>query len=84
MFEDFDFSALKKPSFKEDAVREVIIALILKKAGYLPTGDLSVERSKTLVQSFVMIGSEKHRVNAIPVHPQCPANATLKCSVCGV
>ena len=35
MFEDLDFSVLDDPSFKEDAVREEIIAPILKRLGYL-------------------------------------------------
>jgi hypothetical protein len=66
MFENFDFSALDRASFKEDAVREEIIAPILRKAGYRPIGDLRVERSKPLVHPFVMIGSKRHPVNIVP------------------
>jgi hypothetical protein len=63
---DFDLAALDKPGFKEDAVREDIIAPILRKAGYRATGPVRMERSKPLVHPFVMIGSKKHRVNIIP------------------
>ena len=66
MFESFDFAALDDPSFKEDAVREEIIAPILRKIGYRPTGEIRVERSKTLIHPFVMIGSKKNSVNIVP------------------
>jgi hypothetical protein len=66
MFADFDFSALDDITFKEDAVREEIIAPILRQAGYKPTGSMRVERSKPLKHPFVMIGSKKHPVSIIP------------------
>ena len=66
MFTDFDFSALDDPTFKEDAVREEIIAPILRRAGYTPTGSMRVQRSKPLTHPFVMIGSKKHPVSVIP------------------
>ena len=66
VFEHFDFSALDDPSFKEDAVREEIVALILRRLGYTPTGTWRVQRSKALAHPFVMIGSKKHRVSIIP------------------
>ncbi|MGD0060818.1 MAG: hypothetical protein ABSD58_15485 [Verrucomicrobiia bacterium] len=66
MFSKFDFSALDSPAFKEDAVREVIIAPILSRLGYEPTGPTRVERSKTLVHPFVMIGSKRHAVSIVP------------------
>lgn len=66
IFHDFDFSVLDNPAFKEDAVREEIIAPILRKAGFRPSGELRVERSKSLLHPFVMIGSKKHRVHIIP------------------
>jgi Type I restriction enzyme R protein N terminus (HSDR_N) len=66
MLEDFDFTALNDPGYKEDAVREDIIAPILRKAGYQPTGTQRMERSKPLVHPFVMIGSKKRRINIIP------------------
>jgi hypothetical protein len=63
---DFDFAALDRPDFKEDAVREDIVAPILRKAGYRATGSLRMERSKPLVHPFVMIGSKKHKINIVP------------------
>ena len=66
MFETFDFTVLDDPSFKEDAVREEIVAPILRKLGYRPTGLRRVQRSKALVHPFVMIGSKPHRVYIVP------------------
>ncbi len=66
MFEHFDFSALDDPTFKEDAVREEIVAPILKGVGYSPTGPIRFTRSKILVHPFVMIGSKRHPVNIVP------------------
>lgn len=66
MFEDFDFSVLDNPTFKEDSVREEIVAPILRKVGYTPAGELKVQRSKTLIHPFVKIGSKDHKVNIVP------------------
>jgi hypothetical protein len=66
MFSNFEFSALDNPTFKEDSVREEIIAPILRRAGYRPTGPLRVQRSQTLKHPFVMIGSKKHPVTIVP------------------
>ena len=66
MFSDFDFSVLDSPSFKEDAVREEIIAPIIRRLGYRPTGPIQVQRSKAIVHPFVMIGSKRHVVNIVP------------------
>ncbi len=66
MFEAFDFGALDDPGFKEDAVREEIVAPILKRLGYTPTGQVRVQRSQNLVHPFVKIGTRKHPVNIIP------------------
>lgn len=63
---DFDFTVLDDPSFKEDAVREEIVAPILRALGYRPTGNVRVERSKALLHPFVMIGTKKHRVHIVP------------------
>lgn len=66
LFEAFDLDALEDPGFKEDAVREEIIAPILKRLGYTPTGQTRVQRSQSLVHPFVRIGTRKHPVNIIP------------------
>ena len=66
MFSDFDFSVLDSPTFKEDAVREEIIAPIVRRLGYAPSGSIRVQRSKTLIHPYVMIGSKRHPVNIVP------------------
>lgn len=66
MFEDFDFSVLDSEEFKEDSVREEIIAPVLKKLGFAASGSVRVQRSKNLVHPYVMIGSKKHKINIIP------------------
>src|SRR5688572_27291884 len=62
----FDFSVLDDPAFKEDAVREEIIAPILQKMGYRPSGRFRVQRSKSLSHPYVMLGSKRHPVKLIP------------------
>jgi hypothetical protein len=66
IFEDFDFAILDDIGFKEDAVREELIAPLLRGLGYGPTGDARVERSKNLVHLFVMIGTTKRRIDIVP------------------
>lgn len=66
MFDEFDFNLLDDPNFKEDAVREEIIAPLLKRLGYKPSGETRVVRSKTLTHPFVRIGTRKHSVTIIP------------------
>lgn len=52
MFEDFDFSLLDSPEFKEDSVREELI--------------LPIIRSKTLEHPYVSIGSQPRKISIIP------------------
>jgi hypothetical protein len=66
MFEDFDFSVLDDPTYKEDSVREDLVAPLLKALGYQPTGKQRMQRSQPLVHPFVMIGSQKRRIHIIP------------------
>lgn len=66
MYEDFDFSVLDSPEFKEDAVREDLIAPLIRRLGYRASGADRVQRSKTLVHPFVMIGSKRNQINIIP------------------
>ena len=66
MFEEFDFSILENPDFKEDSVREEIISPILHKVGYSPSGKMRVQRSKRLTHPYVMIGSKKHNIAITP------------------
>jgi len=66
MFEHFDPALLSDPNFKEDSVREVIIAPMLAKLGYHPAGDSVVVRSKSLVHPFIYVGTRRHPVTIIP------------------
>jgi len=66
MFEGIDKSTFDDPEFKEDSVRELVIAPILKKLGYLPTGKHRIARSKTLRNPFIRVGTRNHAVTTIP------------------
>ena len=66
MFEHFDPILFTDPNFKEDSVREVIIAPMLSRLGYHPTGKQAVVRSKSLVQPFIYAGTRRHPVTIIP------------------
>jgi hypothetical protein len=66
IFRDFDFGVLDSPNYKEDAVREDIVAPFLKALGYQPSGEQRMERSKALTHPFVMIGSQKRKINIVP------------------
>ncbi|WP_437877717.1 hypothetical protein [Sorangium sp. So ce513] len=66
MFEDFDFSVLGDPDYKEDAVREDLVAPLLRALGYQPTGRQRMQRSRSLLHPFVMIGSQKRAIHIIP------------------
>jgi type I site-specific restriction endonuclease len=66
MFNGLDVSVLNDPQFKEDSVRELVIAPILIRLGYHPSGISQVIRSKTLAQSFIFVGRSKHPVKTIP------------------
>ena len=63
---DFDFSVLDDLGFKEDSVREELIAPIVRALGYRPSGPQRVERSKSLLHPFVMIGSTKYPIHIVP------------------
>lgn len=66
MFPHFHPDLFADPNFKEDSVREVIIAPILSRLGYHPTGIQTVVRSKSLVQPFIYVGTRRHPVTIIP------------------
>lgn len=54
------------PEFKEDSVRELVIAPIIAKLGYGPSGSTRATRSKTLQHPFIRIGTRNHPVTTIP------------------
>ena len=62
----FDFNVLEDTEFKEDAVREEIIAPLIRALGYRPTGSNKVVRSRSLEHPFVSIGSVKKRIKIVP------------------
>jgi len=66
MFEEFDFSILDDPEFKEDSVREEIVSPLLRKLGYSATGDSRIIRSKALTHPFVHIGTVQRKINIVP------------------
>lgn len=66
LFDGFDARVFEDPEFKEDAVREEIIAPILRRLGFSASGSNRLVRSRALVHPFVRIGSQKRRVNIIP------------------
>lgn len=66
MFPGITKSVLDDPEFKEDSVRELIIAPMMTKLGYLPTGNPRVIRSKTLKHPFIRVGTRNHPVKTIP------------------
>jgi Type I restriction enzyme R protein N terminus (HSDR_N) len=66
MFEGIQKSTFNDPDFKEDSVRELVIAPILAKLGYLPSGKYRIARSKPLKNPFVRMGTRNHPVTTIP------------------
>lgn len=66
MFEGIKSHFFDDPDFKEDSVRELIIAPILKRLGYLPTGETRITRSKKLKHPFIRVGTKNHPVTTIP------------------
>lgn len=66
MLDNFDLSLLNDSEFKEDSVREEIIAPLLRKLGYSASGKNKIVRSRPLIHPFVRIGSKNQKVNIIP------------------
>jgi hypothetical protein len=62
----FDYAILNDPEFKEDAVREEIIAPILRALGYAASGPNRIIRSRRLLHPFVSIGSARKEIFIIP------------------
>ena len=56
IYSDFDFNKLNSSDFKEDSVREILILPLLKELGYQ---EASIERSKTLKDPILRLGSNK-------------------------
>ncbi|OUD15324.1 DNA methyltransferase [Thioflexithrix psekupsensis] len=63
LFNDFDFSQLDSPDFKEDSVRETLILPLLTALGYQQE---NIVRSKVLKDPFLQTGSKKRPITLIP------------------
>lgn len=66
LFDGFDFSLLESEEFREDSVREELIAPLLRKLGYSASGENAIIRSRRLEHPFVSIGTASHKISIIP------------------
>lgn len=66
LFDKFDFNALDDPEFNEDAVREDIIAPMLRGLGYSASGHFRIIRSRKLDNPSVMFGTTRRKLTYIP------------------
>ncbi len=66
LYNDFDWSLLDSPEFKEDSVREELIAPLLNRMGYSASWADRILRSKAVKHPFVYLGSKSHRIELIP------------------
>ncbi|MEN1626214.1 hypothetical protein AAIH53_29325 [Pseudomonas aeruginosa] len=76
MFSGLTVECFDDPDFKEDSVRELILAPLLTRLGYYPIGSTRVIRSKSLRHPFIRIGTRNHPVTIVPdytlVHEEKP------------
>lgn len=63
---DFDFKVLDDKEFKEDAVREEIIAPLIKMLGFEASGVRKVVRGRKLAHPVVHIGTTAIKIKIIP------------------
>ena len=66
MFSHLNARVFDDPEFKEDSVREEVIAPILRRLGYSASGSHRVVRSRALIDPFVKIGSQTKRIEIVP------------------
>lgn len=64
--EDFDFSELDSPDFKEDSVREEIVKPLLNALGYSLSANHRIYRSKKVKHPFVKTASGKRQITIFP------------------
>ncbi len=65
-FGKFDFQAVNDPAFKEDSVREEIIAPLLRSLGYTANGAAKIVRSRPLAHPYVLFGTTKRKLTVVP------------------
>jgi len=66
LYTDFNFSLLEDPRFKEESVREELIAPLIRDLGYSNSGHTQVIRNHGLKHPFVSIGSSRKNITVIP------------------
>lgn len=66
LFNNFNFSLLDDPRFKEESVREELLVPLIKDLGYTNSGNTQIIRNHGLKHPFVSIGSSRKRVTIIP------------------
>ncbi|MBP1631451.1 MAG: hypothetical protein H6Q15_2344 [Bacteroidetes bacterium] len=66
IFKSFDYGIINSPEFKEDSVREEIIAPILKELGYSAFGENKIVRSQNLKHPYIYFGTKKENITIIP------------------
>ena len=66
LFKDFNFSLLDDPRFKEESVREELIAPLIRDLGYSNSGNTQINRNHGLKHPFVSIGSSRKSITIIP------------------
>jgi len=64
--ENFDAAQIKASSFKEDSVREEIIAPILKHLGYSAFTENKIIRSQCLAHPYIQFGTKLEHISIIP------------------
>ncbi len=65
-FKNFDCDIINSLEFKEDSVREEIIAPILKELGYSAFGVNKIIRSQNLKHPYIYFGTKKESIHIIP------------------
>jgi hypothetical protein len=66
LFRQFDFRLLDDPDFREDSVREALIAPLLSALGYTESPPYRIIRSRRLEHPYVYIGTAKRPVSIVP------------------
>lgn len=66
LFEHFDFNLLNDADFREDSVREELVAPLLKALGYSAFPPHRIIRSRPLQHPYVYIGTVKKHISIIP------------------
>lgn len=66
IFGAFEFTSLGDPDYQEDAVREDIVAPLLRSIGYNSSGPHRMVRSRRLTHPYVMLGSTRKKLSIVP------------------